>query len=83
MQMPTVVYCVLNTIYRGAFVLSYRVKDMVGFDASEMVGQKLTNFFHPKACSNPEHRIRHNQCMNLFNNSLFIYLFVDQQNLQC
>ena len=37
----------------------YRVKQIVGFDAEDMVGQEILNFFHPSEMSDS---IEHTKC---------------------
>ena len=50
---------IMLCIYIIMCVFIYRVKQIVGFDAEDMVGQELLNFFHPSEMSNG---IEHTKC---------------------
>ena len=46
-----------------------RVKQIVGFDAEDMIGQRVMNFFHPKEnIDSYEHTKCHKSCKFAFNN---------------
>ena len=47
-------------VYVYAFIIS-RVKQIVGFDAEDMIGQEIMNFFHPKEMHDVK-GIEHTQC---------------------
>ena len=54
-------YCTIpmNFFFHCIFI---RVKKVVGFDANDMVGQKVMDFFHPRDCGDPGHKICKKKC---------------------
>ena len=51
-------------LYLCAYVYAFitrRVKQIVGFEAKDMIGQEVMNFFHPKEMHDPK-GIEHTQC---------------------
>jgi len=49
-----------------SFFVSFRVKKVVGFEASDMIGHKIMNFFHPRDCNDKGHQICRKKCMGIF-----------------
>ena len=52
----------------------YRVKQIVGFDAEDMVGQEMLNFFHPSVMSDS---IEHTNCRKQCKRSISIEKLVN------
>ena len=38
---------------------------MIGFDAKDMVGQKIIDFFHPRDFKNSDHHVCQKKCTNV------------------
>ena len=60
-----------EVLYLCAYVYAFitcRVKQIVGFEAKDMIGQEIMNFFHPKEMHDPkgiEHTQCHKSCMQV------------------
>ena len=51
----TTVTWVYIFIFNAFSISLYRVKQIVGFDAEDLIGQEMINFFHPKEMNSMEH----------------------------
>ena len=64
--------CVCNIhMYINVCVQICRVKQIVGFDAEDMIGQKILDFFHPKELISNEHTKCRRTCKSYFSSIQF------------